>query len=235
MYLIGLDAAGRQSDVVTDEYALALSRAQARDGRWLNSAARPPSLYSDVTITAYALRAVSLYAPPTRKTEIAEQVRRATTWLRACTPTSTEERVSQLLGLHWAGAASTELEALAKALVHEQRSDGGWGQLATLPSDSYATGQALYVLNVIGHMPAGDASFQKGIRFLLRTQGHDGTWLVRTRAFPLQRPMAEVFSHGEHQWSSILGTTWASMALMSAVPPRVALSAHAPDGGAAER
>ncbi len=233
MYLLGLDAAGRQADLVTDEYALALSRSQAGDGRWLNSTARPPSLYSDVTVTAYALRAMKLYAPPTVRTEISEQVRRAAEWLRTCAPTSTEERVAQLLGLHWAGSESTQLEALAKALAQEQRSDGGWGQLATLPSDSYATGQSLYVLNLIGHLPAGDASFQKGIRFLLQTQGHDGTWFVPTRAFPLQRPMAEVFSHGEHQWSSILGTTWASMALMSAVPPRVAVSAHTPERNAA--
>jgi N-acyl-D-amino-acid deacylase len=218
MYLVGLDAAGRQSDLVTDEYALALSRSQARDGRWLNSAARPPSLYSDVTMTAYALRALKLYAPPTKRNEISEQVRRAAAWLRTCTPTSTEERVSQLLGLHWAGSESTQLEALAQALAQEQRPDGGWGQLATLPSDSYATGQSLYVLNVTGHLPAGDASFQKGIRFLLQTQCHDGSWFVPTRAFPLQRRMAEVFPHGDHQWSSILGTTWASMALMCAVP-----------------
>ena len=201
----------------------------------LNGAARPPSLYSDVTTTAYALRAVKLYAPPTKRTEISEQVRRAAEWLRTHTPTSTEERVSQLLGLHWAGSQSTQLEALAKALAQEQRPDGGWGQLATLPSDSYATGQSLYVLNVTGYLPAGDASFQKGIRFLLQTQCDDGSWFVPTRAFPLQRRMTEVFPHGDHQWSSILGTTWASMALMCAVSPRVALSAHVPDRDAAVR
>jgi ankyrin repeat protein len=225
MYLLGVDAAGHPADLLTDEYALALSRSQARDGRWLNSVARPPSLYSDVTTTAFALRAVKTYAPPTKKDEIADQVRRAAEWLRKATPTSTEERVSQLLGLHWAGVSPAQIETFAKVLAREQRSDGGWGQLATLPSDAYATGQSLYVLNLTGHLPASAASFQKGMRFLLQTQHHDGTWFVPTRAFPLQRRMDEVFPHGEHQWSSILGTTWASMALMCSVPPREELAA----------
>jgi hypothetical protein len=130
-----------------------------------------------------------------------------------------------LLGLHWAGVSPAQNETFAKALAREQRSDGGWGQLATLPSDAYATGQSLYVLILTGHLPASAASFQKGMRFLLQTQHHDGTWFVPTRAFPLQRRMDEVFPHGEHQWSSILGTTWASMALMCSVPPREELAA----------
>jgi hypothetical protein len=32
----------------------------------------------------------------------------------------------------------------AKALAASQRADGGWNQLATMGSDAYATGEALY-------------------------------------------------------------------------------------------
>ena len=41
-----------------------------------------------------------------------------------------------------------------RALIAEQRSDGGWSQLPTMTSDAYATGQALYALAESGALRA---------------------------------------------------------------------------------
>ena len=53
-------------------------------------------------------------------------------------------------------------------------------------SDAYATGQALYALNATGKMPATDPVYQKGVKYLLRTQAPDGSWHVKTRSIWLQ-------------------------------------------------
>ena len=123
----------------------------------------------------------------------------------------------QLLGLTWAGPSTSDIGTSLKALLSEQRQDGGWGQLPGLESDAYATGQALVALQTAGHPVSSDA-YQRGIGFLLRTQFPDGSWLVRTRTFPVQPPRDSGFPHGKHQWISAAGTSWAAMALALALP-----------------
>jgi hypothetical protein len=53
---------------------------------------------------------------------------------------------------------------------------------------------------------------------LLRTQFTDGSWLVRTRAFPFQPLKDSGFPHGRNQWISAAGTSWAAMALSLTLP-----------------
>jgi hypothetical protein len=91
----------------------------------------------------------------------------------------------QLLGLTWAGASAGDIRTSATALLAEQRPDGGWAQLPTLETDAYATGQALVALQTAG--PAvSSAEYRRGVADLLRTQFADGSWLVRSRTFPVQ-------------------------------------------------
>ena len=61
--------------------------------------------------------------------------------------------------------------------------------------------------------PVSSAEYQRGVAFLLRTQFPDGSWLVRTRTFPVQPPKDTGFPHGKHQWISAAGTSWAAMAM----------------------
>ena len=103
--------------------------------------------------------------------------------------------------------------------MREQRADGGWGQLAGLDSDAYATGQSLYALMEGGKVSASDPALRRGIDFLLRTQFADGTWHVRTRAHPFQPPMDSGFPHGRDGWISAAGTSWAVMALATSLDP----------------
>jgi N-acyl-D-amino-acid deacylase len=69
-------------------------------------------------------------------------------------------------------------------------------------------------------LPASDAAIQRGIAFLLRTQFADGSWLVRSRSFPLQPYKESGFPYGKDQWISAAGTSWAAMALSLSLPPQ---------------
>ena len=118
----------------------------------------------------------------------------------------------RVLGLSW---ADTEAKALARAadeLAAKQRPDGGWAQLDTLSSDSYATGQALYALSTAGRL--SKEALENGTRFLLETQSADGSWYVRSRSYPVQTNYFDTgFPHGRDQWISAAGTTWACIGL----------------------
>lgn len=124
----------------------------------------------------------------------------------------------QLLGLAWAKAAPEQLRPLAQALRAEQQAGGGWSQLSRLEPDAYATGQALFALHEAGELAVTEAAYLRGAHFLRRTQLADGSWWVRTRAFPFQPYRESGFPHGKDQWISASGTAWATMALMVGMP-----------------
>ncbi len=222
-FLVGLNAAGYPADTFTDNWAYSLARHQYGDGRWATRAARAPTDYSDVTSTALAIRALNTYAPPTMRAAFAARTAKAARWLRRYHPASTEEQALQLLGLLWAGDKPSELAPKAKALLHEQRPDGGWAQIATLDSDAYATGLALFTLYSVGALKPAEPAYQRGARFLLARQCDDGSWFVRTRTSPVQVAIENIFPHGKDQWISSDATAWACMALMCYdVSPRIA-------------
>jgi len=204
--------------ITTDSQVHQLTVMQHPDGHWAWNLPRPPIQSSDIVATALALQAIQSYAPPGRQREIDQRVRRAKAWLANAEPEGNEERAYQLLGLAWADERSGRLKKLAESLIRQQRTDGGWGQLANLPSDAYATGQSLYALQVAG-LPPGDPAVQKGLGFLLRTQFEDGTWRVKRRAFPFQPPMESGFPYGKDGWISSAATSWAVMALAMSLDP----------------
>src|SRR5262249_24816092 len=141
-----------------------------------------------------------------------DQVQRVGEWLRTAQPKGTEDRAMQLLGLFWTNANPTALKKSAQALLGDQRPDGGWSQLPGLEIDAYATGQALVALRRSGMLAVSDPAFQRRIDYLMCTQMPDGSWLVRTRSFPVQPLKDSGFPHGRHQWISAAGTSWAAMA-----------------------
>ncbi len=210
--LLGLHAEGYAPNDVTEAMAHVVAAHQLADGSFpAILMARPPMESSAFTATALSLRALQLYGnqPDTA-------VARAREWLRRAKPQTNEERAMQLLGLAWAKASSGDLKSAARAMIAEQRPDGGWAQLATLETDAYATGQALVALHEAGY--TRDAAYQQGIAFLLRTQLSDGSWLVRSRSIPVQQYKDSGFPHGKHQWISASGTSWAAMALSLSEP-----------------
>ena len=147
---------------------------------------------------------------------------RAAAALEKMKPATTQDRAFHLMGLAWANASAASTERSASALASTQRADGGWNQLPGMGSDAYATGQALYALNAAGKLPTTDAVYQKGVRYLLRTQADDGSWHVKTRSIWIQPYFESGFPYSHDQWISGAGTSWAAMALsLTAEPQRI--------------
>ncbi|HTM50007.1 MAG TPA: ankyrin repeat domain-containing protein [Bryobacteraceae bacterium] len=211
--LVGLAAEGYAPDATTEAMAHLVSTVQFPDGSFRALPARPPMEASDFTATALSLRALQLYGKDPE-----ERVAKALHWLTSAKPQTNEDRSMRLLGMTWGKADSQRLRTAALDLLREQRQDGGWGQTAALETDAYATGQALVALRWSGEMAASDPAYQRGVAYLLRTQLSDGSWHVRTRAFPFQQYKESGFPHGVDQWISAAGSSWAAMALTLSAP-----------------
>jgi hypothetical protein len=207
---------GRPLDELT---AVMLGRTQLPNGRWRVGAPRPPIHESDIQTTALVIRVLLAFAPAHPDT--ASRVERARAWLLSSAAATALDRAYRLLGLKWAGADRSDLKEAMKALVNEQRDEGGWAQLPGLNADAYATGVALVALRDGGEMPPTHSVYQRGIAYLLRTQEDDGSWFVHTRAASFNPYFDSGFPHGMHQFSSFAGTAWATMALMYAAGPGI--------------
>lgn len=226
--LMGLNADHYQADAITDTLSELIAKWQRPDGGFQAMPLRPPIEGSHFAATALSLRGLQLYGKNS-----SERVARAAAWLRQASPMSAEDSAFRLLGLYWAGDSKEQLKSVAIGLLEQQRADGGWSQLPGLETDAYATGLAMVALNWSGVAASSDAAYQRGIGYLLRTQYADGSWLVRTRTFPVQSYKESGFPFGKDQWISATGTGWAAMALTSALPEQSVSrpSTHAAAGG----
>jgi mono/diheme cytochrome c family protein len=211
--LLGLAAGNYAPDAATDAQAIWLKRRQAPDGHWRINTNRPPIESNDIEVTAVSLRALQIFAPRPQRAEYAKAIDRARVWLTSAPAKSTEERAFRLLGLSWAGAPADVINRAALDLIATQQRDGGWAQLETMASDAYATGEALVALRESHAAAPSDRAYRKGIEFLLRTQIDDGSWIVETRAVPIQAYFESGFPYGVNQWISAAATAWATTAL----------------------
>jgi ankyrin repeat protein len=215
---MALLAQGQPLDTTTAAMTHWLMARQMPDGRWLgNGLNRPPSEYSLISHTAIAAGGLKSYPLPGRRSEIEDSLRRARAWLLASEPKSAEERAMRLMGLVWTDAPRTRVNAAIKDVRERQETSGGWSQFGRTGPDAYATGLSLYAMHVAG-VSSTDEAYKRGVAFLLSTQYQDGTWLVRTHSFPVQRYFESGFPYGRHQWISTAGTSWASLAIAQTLP-----------------
>ena len=243
--LLGLAADRYPPDAATDAQAILLERRQAADGHWPVATLRPPIESNDFQLTASSMRALQLFAPPSRRAAFGAAVDRARAWLTTAQANDTEERAFRVLGLHWADAPNELVAHAARDLLAIQKDDGGWAQLETMASDAYATGEALVALRESGAVAPTDRAYRNGLEFLLRTQIDDGSWIVETRAVPIQAYFESGFPYGVNQWISAAATAWATTALALATqaapaiprppaqppgPPKPEDGSAAPDG-----
>lgn len=208
---------------VIEQTILLYARQQSPDGSWGFALHREPVQSSVFTYTAYAIRLMKQYMPEAQAKERDERIARAIKWMVATFPVTNEDRTFRLLGMKWAGAPDTEVQKAIGDLRRKQRTDGGWAQFSGPNfagpsfqlSDAYATGEALYALHIAG-VPAKDATYRRGVQYLLRTQDADGSWYVNKRANPVNNFLDFGFPHGESQYISYSATCWATMALIYA-------------------
>ncbi len=210
--LWALDLAGRAPDETTEAMVAFLLKNQKKEGHWERTTSRPPLEDSNITTTVLAAAGMNRYAAAGQKEAVEKAVSRAWPWLVSAEPKTQEDRVFKLWGVHRLEGAAEQIEAAREQVLKAQRQDGGWGQLEGMASDAYATGQTLYVLHATG-LSATDAAFERGLRFLLKTQCDDGSWRVETRSKPIQVYFDNGDPHDKHQFISTPATAWAVAAL----------------------
>jgi ankyrin repeat protein/mono/diheme cytochrome c family protein len=215
--LLGMAAEKYPSDSITDAWARYVKNNQSPDGRWQCGSLRPPLESSDFQVTAASIRSVRTYGPKSQRADYDKAVERAVRWLERAQPTGTEEHAFKILGLIWGGGSQAVIQKTAEELLALQQADGGWGQLSSLASDAYATGQALVALRESRALAVRNSAYRRGIQFLLDSQFEDGSWYVRTRALPIQPHFDSDFPHGPDQFISAAATNWAAMALATDV------------------
>jgi ankyrin repeat protein len=215
--LLGMAAESYPSDPITDVWASYVKNTQSPDGRWKCITLRPPLESSDFEVTAASIRSLRTYGLKSQKAEYDKSVERAVRWLEKAQPGSTEDYAFKILGLIWGGGSPEAIRMTAQELSALQRPDGGWGQVKTLATDAYATGQALVALRESRAIALGSPAYRRGIQYLLNTQLEDGSWYVRTRAPAFQPYFDSDFPHGSDQFISTAASNWATMALATAV------------------
>ena len=190
---------------------------QREDDHWHRKSKRPPTSGSPFTNTYVALRGLRVFGTEKQQQEIVARTVQVTEWLRQSEPIDTEDHVFRLLALRLIDDAAL-VEQQASALMATQRTDGGWAQLTEMESDAYATATALYALLATRQLSPTDAPAKRGIAYLLRAQEVDGSWHVVTRADGFQTYFESGFPHGEDQFLSIAASSWATLALLQALP-----------------
>lgn len=212
--LLGVIAEDPESALI-EPMAAGIAQAQREDGAWPGMAVRPPMSEGDIIPTSLAV--VALKAA-NWKEEAA--IRRGVEWLRHAQPGTTADKAMRAWALGVGGAPAADVKAAANALMMEQRADGGWVGLDGLgESDAYTTGLALVALYEAKAIDVTADVYRRGLAYLVSTQKADGTWMVKTRAFPLQPYKESGFPYGKDQWISAAGTSFAVMALTNAVSP----------------
>ena len=216
-----MDAEKYPANMYTD-VSVDFMMAQAKlDGSFLAESGRAPLETGDIHLTAMAIRSIQLYASAAKKQHVNELVANTRKWLENTHTDQQQELAFQLLGLYWCGSNSNYKTKVAKKLRSMQNEDGGWSQLPTLKSDAYATGQTLYALYESGMEKPEDATYQKGLNYLLKTQDEEGAWFVATRSFPIQPFVNSDFPpYDDNQFISATATNWAVMALLNALPDK---------------
>lgn len=222
--LVTARAAGISPNLATSASAQFIASQQLPDGSWRTLDSRPPQANSLFSTTAVCVQAVRNYLPEQLKGEKETRIRLAREWLLKTRPRTTEDRAFQLLGLNWTDADEEARKKAARQLLAEQREDGGWAQLPGLASDAYSTGEVLFALHESAGLATTDPAYQRGLRFLLKSQEPDGSWRVTSRLHPpapVSPPYFETgFPYQHDQFISIMGTSWAATVLLQAIPAK---------------
>ena len=195
-----------------------LVRHQEADGSWAWSSApvqnRPPPVFESdevATLLAYAALGPQVPADDAQKSDVRDARTKAATWLARSKPTdTTQAAVLRLLVQSLAHKPDKSIQAEIDSFLARQNKDGGWGQAKDLPSDAYATGQALYVLALVGQKPDNEA-VKRGVAFLVATQKDDGSWPMTPRCHAGAKPAKNITP------IIYFGIAWATLGLLRSV------------------
>lgn len=162
---------------------------QQSDGSWefFATLRRPPINESQTTDAAWIIMALQGGTGPEAPEPQRAALKKAIAWFDSAKLPDSQDKVLKLLRLVRAGKTPEELKKTIDEVFALQRADGGWSQTAEMASDAYATGQALYVLALVGNK-ADRPEIRRGIDFLVSTQKADGSWPMTSRSTPDGKP-----------------------------------------------
>ena len=161
---------------------------QRDDGSWEFFLSRPPINESETTDAVWLIMALQ----GETGSDVSESQRaalvKATSWLAGTKlPNTLQDKVFKVLLAARSGQPHDTMQITIDELLALQRADGGWSQLADMPSDAYATGQTLYVLALAGY--TGERpEIKRAIDLLVASQKPDGSWPMTSRSTPDGKP-----------------------------------------------
>ncbi|HVX12270.1 MAG TPA: prenyltransferase/squalene oxidase repeat-containing protein [Pirellulales bacterium] len=214
--LWALRLAEAAADETSEAMVTFLLKTQHDDGHWSRQTGRPPLEESNVTCTTLAVYGLQKYTAESQRSSAKSAIDKAVQWLSTAKLECQEDKCFRLWSLHLLKAPEEEVAQIRQIVLASQRDDGGWAQLDSMPSDAYASGQTLGILQLTG-LSVTSPAYQRGAGYLLSTQCEDGSWHVRSRSQPIQPYFDNGDPHGKDQFISTPATAWAVAALAAAV------------------
>lgn len=223
VYLATIAQALRKQEAVSadelKQIAGHLLRHQEKDGSWAWSLApvknRPPPVFESdevVTLLAYMALKPHIEADLKEKTDVRTSRADAAAWLAKSKPGAGTQAIAlRLLRDVREDKPAKDVESGINQLLSRQGRDGGWGQDVDLKSDAFATGQALYFLNLAG-VPSSRPEIQRGVAYLIASQKDDGSWPMTSRPHPGEKAMTNPVP------ITYFGSAWATLGLMRSSP-----------------
>jgi hypothetical protein len=195
-----------------------LLRHQEADGSWAWSSApaknRPPPVFESdevATLLGYVALGPQLPKDPKEASPIRDSRDKAAGWLAKTKPSESTQAIALRLFRDVQANQGKEVDKGISSLLGRQGKDGGWAPEKGLASDAYATGQALYFLNLAG-VKSDRLEVQRGLAFLVATQKPDGSWPMTSRSHPGATPMTNPVP------ITYFGSAWATLGLLRTAP-----------------
>jgi len=214
--MFALELGGYTPDENTEAVVDYLLKTQAERDHWRAVSNRPPTEASHFTPTYLAIRGIRHWGTKEQKERGAKRIDAARAWLLKTPAKDTEDRVFRLFALKESGADETAIAAAAWELLKSQKPDGGWSQLDSMETDSYATATAMVALHRAGGLASDHPAYSRGVAFLVKAQNTDGSWYIASRSKPFQPYYESGFPHGKNQFISAATSGWAVTALILA-------------------
>lgn len=211
-YMLKIQGVARSSDRKPD------APPKLDDGLWRASCRRAPMQASLIGDTVLVLMGIEKYATPEQRPQVQKARAAAEEWLATAMMKEQQDRVWRLWGLHHLGGDEKLKKSTLAAIFAAQHDDGGWAETDDGLSDTYSTGQTLFMLLKTGTAP--DHPSIIGARdYLLKTQQADGSWLAESHVkFKAQSYFENGDPYGEHQFLSTAATAWATVGLAQLLP-----------------
>jgi hypothetical protein len=189
-----------------------------RDGHWQASCRRAPMQASLVGDTVLALMGMEHYAAPDQAARAEAARADAERWLAKAPVRDQQDRLWVLWGLHHLRNDAELKKATLADIFAAQREEGGWSETPERPTDTYSTGQTLFMLLKTG-TPANHPAVTRARDYLLKTQHADGSWLAESHVkFKAQPYFENGDPHGVHQFISTAATACAVAGLAQLLP-----------------